>query len=91
MNFCVTILILNIEENMQHFQYIMLYFKKGKNTTEMQKRFVQCIEKVLWLIECVKSGLWRFCAGDFSLDHAPWLGRQAEIDSKQIETWIENN
>ena len=27
-----------MEENMQHFQCIMLYyFKKGKNTTEMQK------------------------------------------------------
>ena len=27
-----------MEENMQHFQHIMLYFKKDKNTTEMQKR-----------------------------------------------------
>ena len=28
-----------MEENMQHFQHIMLYyFKKGKNTTEMQKK-----------------------------------------------------
>ena len=28
-----------MEENMQHFQHIMLYyFKKGKNTIEMQKR-----------------------------------------------------
>ena len=27
-----------MEENMQHFQHIMLYyFKKGKDTTEMQK------------------------------------------------------
>ena len=31
---------INIEmENMQHFQHIMFYyFKKGKNTTEMQKK-----------------------------------------------------
>ena len=38
----------------------MLYhFKKGKNATEMQKnkRFLLCVEKVLWLTECVKSGL----------------------------------
>ena len=32
----------------QHFWHIMLYyFKKGKNTTEAQKRCVQCMEKVL--------------------------------------------
>ena len=38
-NFCVAILILNMEENTQHFRHIMLYyFKKGKNATEMQKR-----------------------------------------------------
>ena len=39
MNFCVAILILKMEENLQHFQHIMLYyFKKGKHATEMQKR-----------------------------------------------------
>ena len=28
-----------MEENMQHFQHIMLYyFKKGKNTTETKKK-----------------------------------------------------
>ena len=37
-NFCVAILILKVEENKQHFPHTMLYyFKKGKNTTEMQK------------------------------------------------------
>ena len=39
MNFCAAILILKMEENMQHFQLIMLYhFKIGKNVTEMQKK-----------------------------------------------------
>ena len=39
MNFCVAILILKMEENKQHFRHIMLYyFKKGKNTTETQKK-----------------------------------------------------
>ena len=39
MNFCAAILILKMEEDMQHFQRIMLYsFKKGKNVTEMQKK-----------------------------------------------------
>ena len=38
MNFYAAILILKMEENKQHFQYIMLYyFKKSKNATEMQK------------------------------------------------------
>ena len=39
MNFCAAILILKMEENTQHFCHIMLYyFKKGKNTTQMQKK-----------------------------------------------------
>ena len=33
----------------------------------------------------------KFCAGDFSLDDAPWSGRPAEVDSDQIETLIENS
>ena len=33
----------------------------------------------------------KFCAGDFSLDNAPQLGRPVEVDSNQIETLIENN
>ena len=46
MNFCVAILISKVEENIQHFWHVMLYyFKKGKNTTET--RCVQCKEKVL--------------------------------------------
>ena len=28
----------------------------------------------------------KFCAGDFSLDDAPWSGRPVEVDSDQIET-----
>ena len=32
-----------------------------------------------------------FCAGDFSLDHAPQTGIPVEVDGKQIETLIENN
>ena len=39
------------------------YFKKDKNAAEMQKkkkRFVQSMEKGLWLTECVKSGLRSF-------------------------------
>ena len=56
MNFCVAILILKVEETTQHFWHIMLYyFKKGKNAKlKGKKRFMQCMEKVLWLIERVE-------------------------------------
>ena len=55
----------NIEDgrNYATLQHIMLYyFKKGKNATEVQKkkRFVRSVEKVLWLIEYVKSGFRSF-------------------------------
>ena len=43
-NFCTAILTLKMEEDMQHFWHIMLYyFKKGKNITEMQKKEKTCV------------------------------------------------
>ena len=33
----------------------------------------------------------KFCARDFSLDDAPWLGRPVEVDRDQIERLTENN
>ena len=69
---------------------MLYYFKKGKNTIEMQKKIVQCMEKVLWLIAYVKSGLQSF-AGHFLLDDVLWLGRLFEVDSDQIEMLTENN
>ena len=33
----------------------------------------------------------KLCAGDFSLDDAPWSGRPVEVDSDQIKTLTENN
>ena len=33
----------------------------------------------------------RFCAGDFSLDDGPRLGRPVEVDSNQIDTLTGNN
>ena len=33
----------------------------------------------------------KFCAGDFSLDNAPWLGRPVEVDRDQIEILTETN
>ena len=45
-NFCEAILILKMEENIQHFWCIMLYyFKKDKNTIETQKKICEMYEK----------------------------------------------
>ena len=77
-------------ENMQHFWHILHYFKKGKNATEMQKNCAVYGEGAVtdrtWQKWFVK-----FCAGDFSLDGAPWSSRLVEVDSHQIKTLIENN
>ena len=68
-----------MEENMQHFQHIMLYyFKKGKNATEKQKRFVQYVEKVLWLIERVKVVL-KFHAAD-----SRWMMLQSCVEQLKL-------
>ena len=59
MKFCVVILILKIEEN-DHFWHIVLYFKKVKNATEMQKKVcAMCGEGAV--IDCTcQSGLRSF-------------------------------
>ena len=59
--FLCSISILKMEEHTQHFWHIMLYyFKKSKTVTETQKRVVPCMEKALWPIEHVESGLRSF-------------------------------
>ena len=64
-NFCVAILILKMEGNKKHFQHIIpYYFKKGKNTNEMQKKdCVMCGEGAVADRMCQK---WfsKFCAGN---------------------------
>ena len=66
---------IEVEENMQHFRHITLYyFKKGKNTTEMSEKICAvCGEGAVTDRMCQK---WfaKFCAGGFSLDDAPRLG-----------------
>ena len=55
-NFCAGILILKMEEDTQHFWHIMLYyFKKGKNSTKMQKKICAVYGEGA-VIERVKSG-----------------------------------
>ena len=69
----------------------MLYSKKNQNATETQKKIcavygegaVTDLMRQKWFV--------KFCAGDFSLDDAPWLDRPVEVGSNQIEALIENN
>ena len=62
-------------EKKQHFRHILIYyFKKGKNATEMQNKIL-CIEKVLWQIEYVKSGLL-----SFALEIPRWMTPQGQVD-----------
>ena len=88
MNFCVAILILKGEEKSDSFSILYLITdisRKAKMQLKCKKRFVQWIEKVLWLIEHIKSGLRGFML-QISLNDAPQSGRPAEVDSKKIET-----
>ena len=88
----LVILILKMDETKQHFWHIVLYyFKKGKNTTETQKKICAvCGEGAVTDQICQKLFA-KFCARDFSLDNALWSSRAIEVDSNQIKTLIENN
>ena len=56
-----------------------LLFLKGKNATEYKKIFVQCMEKLLWLIECVKSSL-----QSFMVEISPWMMLHGPVDKLKL-------
>ena len=78
MNFCVAILILKMEEKKPYFLHKMLYyFKKGKNTIEMQKK-----KKKIYAVygedvtdQTRQKWLWSFMLETFLLGDAPQSGR----------------
>ena len=80
-----------MEENEQHFWHIIIYyFKKGKHPTETHKKICAvCGEAAVTDDQLCQKRFAKLCAGDFSLDDAPWSGRTVEIDSNQIKTLIE--
>ena len=81
-----------MEENMHHILHIILYyFKKGKNTTEMQKKVCVVYGEGAVTDWMYQEWFAKFCAGDFLLDDAPRSGRPVKVNSDQIETLIENN
>ena len=88
-NYCVAILILMMEDKYQHFQHIMFYyFKKGKNTTERQKKICAVYGEGAVTDRTCQKWFAKFRAGDFSLDDVPRSGGPVEVESDQIETLI---
>ena len=78
MNFCAAIFILNMEENMQHVHYTMIYyFKEVKNTTEMpKKKKKKCpgwCSSVDGALACKSKGCWF----DSQSGHMPGLGARS--------------
>ena len=91
MNFCVAILTLKVEENVQHFQHIILYyFKKGKNATETQKKMCSGYGDGAVTEQTCHRWFARCRTGGVSLDDAAQSGRPVEVDGDQIETFTEN-
>ena len=70
---------------------ILYHFKKGKNATEMLEKISSVYGEGAVTGQTFQKWFAKFCAGYFSLDNAPWLGRPTEVDSDQIETLTENN
>ena len=79
-----------MEENMQHFWHIMLYyFKIGKNTTGMHKRICAVYGEGAVTDRTCQKWFAKFCDRAFPLDDAPRLGRLVEVDRDQNETLTE--
>ena len=63
-----------MEENKQHFQHIY-FFKKGKNTTDTQKKICSVYGEGAMTDRMCQKWFAKFHTGDFSLDDAPRSGR----------------
>ena len=85
MNSCVAILILKMEENMQHFG-ILCFFISRKVKTQLKHKNDLCRVYREGAVTDRMCQTWfaKFCAGDFSLDDAP-----NEVDGDQMEALTE--
>ena len=70
--------------------YALLFKEMVKTQLKYKKRFVQCMEKVLSLMKCIKV-VFEILCWRLSLDDAPWSSKPVEVDSSQIKTLIENS
>ena len=74
-----------MEENIQHFWHIMLYyFKEGKNTTEVQKNICAVQGEGAVTDSACQKWFAKFCAGDFSPDDAPQSGNQLKLTAIKL-------
>ena len=91
-NFCAAILMLKMEENMQHFRQLgFIILRKVKTQLKhTEKICAVCGEGAVTDRTCQQCFA-QFCAGDFSLDDAPRSGRPVEVGNNQIKTLTENN
>ena len=84
----------NIEDKKRYtiFFGILCFILSRKVKTQLKhkKSFAQCMEKVLWWMECVRSSL-----QSFVLEISCWTMLHGQVDqlklTNQIETLIENN
>ena len=63
---------------------MLYYFKKDKNTTEMQKKICAVYGEGAVTDPTYQKSFAKFCAGDFLLDDAPRPGRPVKVDSDQM-------
>ena len=76
---------LKMEENMQHFWHIMLYyFKKGKNATETPKKICAVCGEGAVTDRACQRWFAKFRAGGFLLDGAPCLDDQSELTGIRV-------
>lgn len=80
--YCVCVYFFYYCENNEDTRLFFLK-REDKKCDWNTKWVVQYIEKVLWIIECFKSG-------HFSLNDAAWSGRRVEVDRDIIKVVHEN-
>ena len=69
-----------MEEDIQHFQPMMLhYFKNGTNTTERQIKMCAVYGEGGVTDHMCQKWLAKVLAGDFSLEDAPWSVDQVKL------------
>ena len=90
----------NIKIEKQHFWHIMFYylfiyllyyFKRGKNATEMQKKICAVYGECAVTDQMCQKWPAKFCAGYFFLGNALLLGMPVEVDRDYIKTSRTNN
>ena len=81
-----------MEENKQHFWHIISYFsRKVKMQLKCKNKICAVYGEGTVTDQTSQKWFAKFCAGDFSPDNAPRLGRPVEVGSDQTETLTENN